>query len=93
MGFAATYFGKDVQRGINIGDLPQTAPGVPAPGIDPNETDLAGITTVAEAFTWLGTREPARKSLLAALGAEEPRLRDLVYICDRAYSKQEVNKV
>ena len=84
-GVSCYFLREDVQRGINMGDLPQTAPGVPCVGIDPNEKDLAGITTIAEAFKWLGTEEPARKSLLAALGAAEPRLRDLVYIKSKDY--------
>jgi hypothetical protein len=61
-------------------DLPQTDAGIPAPGIDPTTEELAGINTLAQIFDWLGTAEPARVALCAALGGGTPRLRDVVYI-------------
>ena len=66
-------------------DLPQTLPGVPAPGIDPTTEELNVINSVAEAFNWLGTSSDACKALFAALGSETPKLRDLVYIKAKDY--------
>ena len=68
-------------RELKMSDLPQTQPGVPAPGIDPTVEELAGITTVDLAFRWLGTSEAARRALLGELGGgTTPALRDIVYI-------------
>ena len=53
---------------------------LPAPGIDPTTEELAGISTLAQIFAWLGTAEPARQALCASLGGGSPRLRDVVYI-------------
>ena len=83
VGFSCHYLREDVQRGFNVVfnmDLPQTAPGVPAPGIDPNLEDLQAVNTVAEMLVWLGTSEAASKSLFGALGTSAPKLRDIVYI-------------
>jgi hypothetical protein len=61
-------------------DLPQTNAGVPAPGIDPTTEELALITTLGGAFDWLGTGQATRTATCVALGADAPRLRDIVYI-------------
>ena len=68
---------------VDAMDLPQTQPGVPAPGVDPTVEELAAINGIAGIFDWLGTAQPVRDALLQALGGMAPRLRDLVYIkCD-----------
>ena len=68
-------------------DLPQTLPGVPAVGIDPNVEELQAITNLADSFKWLGTSDLASKALLAALGTGEPKLRDIVYIKGKDYDE------
>eukprot|EP00973_Karenia_brevis_P009705 1309297-Karenia_brevis.AAC.1 len=61
-------------------DLPQTPPGVPAPGIDPTAEELQAITDVAGIFAWLGTNALVQNALVEELGGGEPRLRDIVYV-------------
>ena len=60
--------------------LPQTAPGVPAAGIDPTVDELQQMGDVAGIFSWLGSEESLRTAVLRALGGVKPRLRDLVYV-------------
>ena len=61
-------------------DLPQTAPGQPAAGIDPTIDELAAIANLVGVFDWLGAGEGLRQVLVQALGGGTPRLRDIVYI-------------
>ena len=67
-------------------DLPQTAAGVPAPGIDPTVEELDAITSVQEVFDWLGSAKALGDALVAAMGGGRPRLRDLVYIAAPAWT-------
>ena len=60
--------------------LPQTAPGVPAEGIDPTVDELQQIGDVAGIFSWLGSEESQRTAALRVLGGGQHRLRDLVYV-------------
>ena len=60
--------------------LPQTAPGVPAEGIDPTVDELQQIGDVAGIFSWLGSEESQRTAALRVLGGGQPRLRDLVHL-------------
>ena len=64
-----------------MADLPQTAPGVPAPSVDPTADELEKITSVEAAFKWLNTGEPARKAFFGEIGGGSvPALRDVVYV-------------
>ena len=65
---------------VPIMDLPQTAPGVPATGIDPPMELLEAMQTLANVWDWLGTAPAPRAAFVAALGGGEPRIRDIVYI-------------
>ena len=61
-------------------DLPQTAPGVPTPGIDPTVIELQEMASVADIFSWLGTDDDAKNALFVALGTKTLKVRDIVYI-------------
>ena len=61
-------------------DLPQTEPGIGAPGLDPTPDELAAIDSITAAFDWIGATEALRGSVTNALGGGLIRLRDLVYI-------------
>ena len=61
-------------------DLPQTAPGVPAPGVDPTVDELAAITSVPAIFAWLGTAESIVAAFMQSLGGASTKNRDVVYI-------------
>ena len=61
-------------------DLPQTAAGQPAAGIDPTFDELASIANLEGVFEWLGASTGVRAALVEALGGGTPRLRDIVYI-------------
>ena len=61
-------------------DLPQTAPGVPAAGIDPTPEELPAITTLGHVLDWLGASTELRDALVLALGGGAPRLRGVLYI-------------
>ena len=67
-------------------DLPQTAPGVPASNVDPTIDELASMQDIAAIFDWLGTAEPVRASFIGAMGGGAPRLRDIVYMTEAAWS-------
>jgi len=60
-------------------ELPQTAPGVGADGPDPTPDELRQITTFDHALDWVGFSQATRGMLVAALGGETIRLRDIVY--------------
>ena len=62
------------------GTPPQTAPGVPASGIDPAWEELQQIGDVAGIFSWLGSDEPWRTAPIRVLDAGQLRLRDRVYV-------------
>ena len=61
-------------------DLPQTAPGVPAPGIDPTPSELEQIGSIANIFEWLGAASALQDALFQSLGGGTPRIRDIVFI-------------
>ena len=72
-------------------ELPQTLPGVPAPGIDPEQNELASISTLKDIFSWLGSADDLLVALVKALGGGSPKLRDLAFVksadWDEAVSK------
>ena len=61
-------------------DLPQTAPGIPAPSLDPVRDELAEISTLEHIFSWLGSSPALQQGLVAALGGGAPKLRDIVFV-------------
>lgn len=58
--------------------LPQTAAGVPFPGVDPTLQELAEIQTIDHVLLWLGSPH-LLQPLSSALGAT-PMLRDVVFV-------------
>jgi len=60
--------------------MPQTAPGVGFPGLDPIGEEMAKIVTVNDIFAWIGSSKPFIEAAITALGGGEPRIRDLVSI-------------
>jgi len=60
--------------------LPQTAAGIGAVGIDPNESELEKIQSFSDIVKWLGASDDLKDALLKALGGGNPKLRDFVYI-------------
>ena len=62
-----------------MADLPQTEPGVPAPGIDPTPQEMEQITDVPAIWAWLDSSTALGPALEKALGGT-PKLRDVVYI-------------
>ena len=60
--------------------LPQTAVGVGAVGIDPQDDELGKIQTITDIFKRLGSADLLKNAVLKALGGGNPKLRDLVYI-------------
>jgi len=60
--------------------MPQTAPGVGFPGLDPIGEEMAKIVTVNDIFSWIGSSKPFIDAAITALGGGEPRIRDLVSI-------------
>ena len=62
-----------------MADLPQTLPGVPAPGIDPTVEELNGMAKVDDISTWLGTPTAVSTAFMAELGANA-KIRDVVFI-------------
>ena len=62
-----------------MADLPQTAPGVPADGVDPTPQEIATINEVADLLGRLGANQALAQALADALGVS-PKLRDVVYI-------------
>ena len=67
-------------------DLPQTAAGIPAPGVDPSPDDLDAITNFAGIFAWLGSSAELIAAFKVSLGPGEHRLRDLVYVSARDWT-------
>ena len=61
-------------------ELPQSAAGIPVPGIDPTSDELGRIDNIDGVATWLGMAAPARAGLVAAMGGGTPLLRDMVFI-------------
>ena len=62
-----------------MADLPQTQPGVPAPGIDPTLEELNAMSKVADIGTWLGVPTAVSTAFMAELGTD-PKIRDVVFI-------------
>ena len=60
--------------------MPQTAPGVGFPGLDPTGEEMASIKTVNDIFAWIGSSKAFIEAAYTALGGSEPRIRDLVAI-------------
>ena len=60
--------------------LPQTAPGVPAAGIDLTTEELQQIGDVAGISSWLGSDEPLRTALIRVLGGSQSRFRVSIYV-------------
>ena len=60
--------------------MPQTAPGVGFPGIDPSSEEMSTITTVTDIFDWIGSSKAFIEAANTALGGGVPRIRDLVAI-------------
>ena len=68
-------------------DMPQTEPGVPAPGVDPTVQELAAIDTIDGGFAWLGTAAATVTEFKAVLGGGgNLKLRDIVYIAGSQYT-------
>ena len=75
-----------VQNGTSM-DLPQTAPGIPAPGVDPEVDELSSIDSIDAIFAWLGTAAPTVTAYKAVLGGGgNLKLRDIVYIGAQDYA-------
>ena len=77
--------GEVENAGINVPflskmELPQTAAGVGAPGVDPEKDELEHIKTFDGIVAWLGASGALKDGLLLALGGGEPKLRDFVYV-------------
>ena len=68
-------------------DLPQTLPGVPAPGVDPTVEEIQGMGIIASIFDWLGTAPSARTAFLNALGGGDFRIRDVVFVKGPDYDR------
>ena len=60
--------------------LPQTAPGIPAPNVDPLPNELEAIKGLVDIGKWLGADTALLTALASAIGSAEPKLRDIVYI-------------
>ena len=59
--------------------LPQTAPGVPAPNVDPTTQELSSIGSVEDILAWLGAADTLGQAINTAMGGS-PKLRDIVCI-------------